>query len=84
MGAIMLMTKGVRNLAFAISACAMCAFSSPGFAAVLTAVDDNYVTPENVFLTIPAPGVLSNDLGVLDGNYGCCLSDWPGSRNFGH
>jgi len=58
------MTKAARKLALAISACAMCAISSPGFAAVIQAVDDNYTTPENTILMVSAPGVLSNDVFV--------------------
>jgi hypothetical protein len=63
------MSKTARNLALAISTCAMCAISSPGFAAVnsflyfpyLDANDDSYTTLENTTLTVVAPGVLSND-----------------------
>jgi hypothetical protein len=54
------MTKIMRNLALAISACAMCVISSAGFAGFM-AVDDSYTTPENTELVVSAPGVLSND-----------------------
>ena len=55
------MTKAARKLALAISACAMCAISSPAFSSVIFAMDDTYTTVENMTLTVPAPGVLSND-----------------------
>ena len=45
------MTRIARNLALAISACAMCAISSPGFAAVLAANNDMYTIVENTPLT---------------------------------
>jgi hypothetical protein len=54
------MTKITRNFALAISACAVCAISSPGFAGFM-AVDDSYMTSENTELVVSAPGVLSND-----------------------
>ncbi len=54
------MTRIARNAALAISACAMCAISSPGSAAIFMAVDDSYTTPENTELFVN-PGVLSND-----------------------
>jgi hypothetical protein len=54
------MTKITRNWALAISVCAVCAISSPGFAGFM-AVDDSYTTPENAELVVSAPGVLSND-----------------------
>jgi hypothetical protein len=59
-----IMTKTARVLALAISACAMCAVSSPGFAAIFAAFDDSYTTPENTALIISAPGILANDTGL--------------------
>jgi hypothetical protein len=57
------MTNTARNLALAISACAMCAISSPGSATVFLAFNDPYTTPENTALIVSAPGVLANDTG---------------------
>jgi hypothetical protein len=51
----------MRNFALALSACAMCAINSPGFASGFMAVDDSYTTSENTELVVSAPGVLSND-----------------------
>jgi Big-like domain-containing protein/PEP-CTERM motif-containing protein len=49
-------------------------WSSPGFAAVLTANDDNYATLVGVTLDVPAPGILSNDLGVIAGDIASLVS----------
>ncbi len=67
------MTRIVRNVAFAISACAMCAISSPGFADVLQANDDHFMTAENTPLST---GVFENDIipptgsitGIIESN----------------
>ena len=67
------MTRIARNLALAISACAMCAISSPGFAAVLAANDNMYTIVENTPLTsnvfvndiIPATDTVT---GIIESN----------------
>jgi hypothetical protein len=58
------MTKIAHKFALAMSACATCAVSSPGFAASFLAFNDSYTTPENTALIVSPPGVLANDTGL--------------------
>jgi len=55
----------VRALVIAASFWTVCTISSPGVAEVVTANDDNYSVPVDGILTVLAPGIFANDVGLI-------------------